>query len=295
LCAVFKTCRNDVLYFNLIKTKLSTSRKKRAECMPDTYFLAGILVFCLVAVPGAAGFSVLAVTVQPAGELGTGIPVTVAFDVHGKSIGLYDQLVIRTDLQRTAWDTRLVTTGEDPQVIPAFQDGNTLTINGAVFNRKPGVQGTVHIQLDGTAPEEPAGKKLLQIRLVGADGSEYAYPSGFDLSMDVPPVATPSPAPARTELVTSLPTTRVPSFGELIAAEPTWPSFGDLIAAEEATTPRVSSHPLAVPENRTLSVPATWTGEPPATASPLDPVLSFGATAGILYAVQRSGSRSLRP
>jgi hypothetical protein len=262
-------------------------------CMQKKFFLLGILV-CLMSVPGVVGFSVSAVTINPAGELFNDTPVSVAFDVYGEDIELYDQLIITTDLKNPAWDTRLVTNGKDTPVISAFQDGNTLTIPGAVFNQRPGVKGTVHVQLDGIVPPESSSKYLLHTRHVDAGGTEYAYPSGFDLSMYVPPTPTPSPAPTEPAPVTTEQTTKVPSFGDLIAAEPTYPSFGDLIAAESETTPVFSSTPVPVPENRTLSVPASWAGEPPATASPLDPLVSIGAIGVILHAIQRLASRSRR-
>lgn len=258
--------------------------------MQKKYFVIWILV-CLAAVQGVTGFSVSAVTISPSGELVAGTPVTVAFDIPCKDVRLYDQLVIATDLNNPVWDTRVVTRDKEIAVPSAFIRANTLTIPGAVFNLQAGVQGAVHIRLDGTMPWDlSAGRNVLHIRQLDADGTEYAYPAGFDLPMPLPGATTPVSTPAEPEPVTTIPaqTTQAPSFAELMADQPTYPSFAELIAAGTSAVP--SSSPVPVLKNQTSSVPTSWADEPPATASPVDPVTCFGALVSILYVVKRSGS-----
>jgi hypothetical protein len=258
--------------------------------MQKKYFVVWILV-CLVAVQGVLGFSVSAVTMNPSGDLVAGTPVTVTFDIPCKDVRLYDQLVIATDLNDPVWDTRTVIKDKEIAVPSAFIRGNTLTIPGAVFNLQAGVQGAVHIRLDGTMPWDlSAGRNLLHIRQLDADGTEYAYPAGFDLPMPLPPATTPVSTPTEPEPVTTIPaqTTQAPSFAELIADQPTYSSFAELIAAGTSAVP--SGSPAPVSKNQTRSVPTSWAEEPPATASPVDPVTALGALGSILYIVKRSGS-----
>lgn len=254
------------------------------------YFLAGILV-CLMSVQGVPGFSVSAVTIHPPGELFAATPVTVSFDIPCKDIQLYDQLVFTTDLVNPVWDARLVTDFKDTPVLSAFPQGNALTIPGAVFNLQGMKKGRVHIQLNGMVPYDPsAGRNLLRIRQMDADGSAYAYPSGFSLSMSISPTPTPAPLPTEPETVSPIQTTEVPSFEDLITAEPAYPAFGDLTAAEPSPSPVVSAIPVPVPKNHTLFVPASASGEPLAKALPVDPLTNIGAIGCILYAIKRQAS-----
>jgi hypothetical protein len=258
------------------------------------FLLAGILV-CLMSVQGVSGFSVSAVTINPPGELFAATPVTVSFDIPCKDIQLYDQMVITTDLVNPVWDTRLVTDFKDTPVRSAFPQGNSLTIPGAVFNLQGMKKGTVHIELNGMVPWGPsAGRNLLRIRQMDAEGSPYAYPSGFSLSMSILPTPTPSPLPTGTETGTPVQPTEIPSFEDLITAEPTYPSSGDLIVSEPSIAPVVSSIPAPVPDNRTPSVPASASGEPPAKASPVDPLICIGAIGCSLYVITRQASQYLR-
>ena len=255
------------------------------------YFLTGILV-CLMSVQGVPGFSVSAVTINPPGELFAATPATVSFDIPCKDIQLYDQLLITTDLVNPVWEARLVTDFKDTPVRSAIPQGNTLTIPGAVFNLQGMKKGTVRIQLNGMVPWNPsAGRNLLRIQQMDADGSSYAYPSGFSLSMSISPAPSPAPLPTEPETVTPVQTTEVPSFEDLNTAEPTYPSFGDLIAAEPSPAPVVSAIPVPVPENRTLSVPASASGEPPAKASPVNHLTCIGAIGCILYVITRQATR----
>jgi hypothetical protein len=254
------------------------------------YFLAGVLV-CLMSVQCVMGFSVSAVTITPPGELSAATPVTVSFAIPCEDIQLYDQLVITTDLVNPVWDTRLVTDFQDTPVRSAFPQGNALTIPGAVFNLQGMKKGAVHIQLNGLVPWDPsAGRNLLRIRQMDADGSAYAYPSGFSLPMSISMAPSPAPLPTEPETVTPVQTTEVPSSEDLIPAEPTYPSFGDLTAAEPSPAPVVSAIPVPGPENRTLSVPASTSNEPPVKVSPVDPLTSIGAIGCILYAIKRQAS-----
>lgn len=257
------------------------------------FLLAGILV-CLMSVQGVFGFSVSEVTINPPGELVAATPVTVSFDIPCKDILLYDNLVITTDLVNPVWDTRLITDFKDTAVRSAFPQGNTLTIPGAVFNLQGMKKGRVHIQLNGMVPWSPsAGRNLLRIRQMDAEGSAYAYPSGFSLSMSILPAPAPTPLPAEPETVTPVQTKEVPS-PEDPTAEPAYPSFGDLIAAEPSPAPVVSSIPVPVPDNRTLSLPASASGEPPAKALPVDPLTCIGAIGCTLYVIKRQVSPYLQ-
>lgn len=258
------------------------------------YFLAGLLV-CLMSVQSVPGFSVSAVTINPPGDLFAATPVNVSFDIPCKDIQLYDHLVITTDLVNPVWDTRLVTDFKDTPVRSAFPQGNTLTIPGAVFNLQGMKKGTVRIHLNGIVPWDPsAGRNLLRIRQMDAEGSAYAYPSGFSLSMSILPAPTPAPLLAGPEMVTTVQTTEASLPEDLNTAEPTYPSFRELTAAEPSPAPAVSSIPVPVPENHTLSLPASASGEPPAKSLPVNPLTCIGAIGCTLYLIKRQASRYLR-
>lgn len=214
--------------------------------------LFGIAIV-LLGVQGVSGFSVSSASVNPSGDLEDGTPVTVTCEIPRAGILLYDQLEITTDLQAPVWDPVIIVRNQETPITPASAHGNTLTLNGAVYNYPSAVPVNVRVTVKGTVPyNHTTSQRLLGIRQLDAEGTEYAFPSGYILSMPgSPPLAipetntvmatpaenplagdtvpaTPAPVPADTFLVTTV------EAPEKIVSFPTAGPTGTLAAAGPA-------------------------------------------------------------
>jgi len=251
------------------------------------------LIFCLVILsllPAASAFSVSSVTSDPAGTPVPNAAITVTVDIPCRDVGVYDQIVLSTDLIEPVWDARTVIKDKQSPIISAFANGKTLTIPGAAFTIERGTSGSVRIVLKGFVPDTPTpGQDIVRIRQRDAEGIEYAHPSGYYLPMAAPVI----PETTLSTIITQQPAAddsssgdRIdarqtpPSFGELVGAEPTDRSFGDLVGATTSGTP--------VPSRKsTLVIPTPWTGDPQTPAAPADPLVALAAVGFILYMIRR--------
>lgn len=259
--------------------------------MRKMFILLGVLVF-LGIVPAVSGFSVSSVTTDPPGDPVPNGKVTVTADIPCREIGLYDQMVMTTDLVEPVWEARTVLKEKESVIISASANGRTLTIPGAAFNLERSVTGSVRIRLTGYIPDTPSpGQNMLHIRQLDADGIAYAYPSGYDL-----PMATPVPAAvttAATKPPTPRPTVNDSSFADLIAAQPADPSFGELIGAEPKETSfgelaGAPSTPATTPAERApAAVSASPVTQPQTQESPAAVIVTIGAVALLLCARRR--------
>jgi hypothetical protein len=229
-----------------------------------------LILIALIIVQGVSGFSVSSVRVNPSGDLRDGTPVTVTFEIPRTGILLYDQLVITTDLDTPVWDPVVRVRDQETPLNPAFAHGNTLTINGAEYHYPSGVQVTVRVIMNGTVPyNHTPSQKLLDIRQLDAEGSGYAYPSGYTLPMPG------SPAPTLSETDTEPAT---PAKNPV--SEHTIPAT--LTRVPAGTSP-ITTLPVA---GETRSIPTAGTGSTPAAAGPSEPLVIFG-TAGIAFLLMK--------
>ncbi len=229
--------------------------------VPQRFLIFSLVILSLL--PAASAFSVSSVTSDPSGTPVPNAAITVTVDIPCRDVGVYDQIVLSTDLVEPVWDARTVIKDKQSPIISAFANGKILTIPGAAFNLERGTSGSVRILLKGYVPENPSpGQDIVHIRQLDAEGIEYAYPSGYNLPMADPETPEPtltgtitqqqaSDDPSSGDLIDARPTP--PSFGELVGTEPTDRTFGDLIGATTAGTP--------VPSRKgTPVVPTPWTG-----------------------------------
>ena len=227
--------------------------------MKNLLFL-GIAVVLMV-VPSVSGFSVSSVSVDPSGDLKNGTPVTVTCEIPRTGILLYDQLVITTDLDTPRWDSVVIVRDQETPLNPAFATGNMFAINGAVYNYPPGVQVKVRVALKGTVPyNRTTNQTLLKIRQLDAEGTGYAFPSGYSLPM-------PGLPPRTIQETKTIPATMAKS-----------PVAEDTAPATMASVP-VDPSPVRtvlVPKT-TVSVPTAWPTGTPAAAWPAEPLLILGA------------------
>lgn len=150
--------------------------------------LLGIAIV-LLGVQGVSGFSVSSANVNPSGDLEDGTPVTVTCEIPRTGILLYDQLEITTDLDAPVWDPVVLVRNQETPVTPASAHGNTLTLNGALYNYPSAVPVKVRVVVKGTVPNNhTTSQRLLGIRQRDAEGTEYAYPSGYTLPMPGSPL-----------------------------------------------------------------------------------------------------------
>ena len=241
--------------------------------MKNLLFL-GIAVALLI-LPGVSGFSVSSVSVSPPGDLKDRTPVTVTFEIPRAGILVYDQLVITTDLDSPAWDPVVIVRDNETPVTPASADGNTLIINGAVYNEPSPVPVRLRVNVRGTVPlNHTANQTLLDIRQIDPEGTEYAYPSGYSLPMpgspstNVSETSTPPATPAENPI----PEVTVPAM--------------------LTPVPEVSPATATVPAPRTtVSLPTPLPGRTPAAAVPADPLVIFGAVGIMAYLVRKPAGR----
>jgi hypothetical protein len=216
--------------------------------------LLGIAII-LMGVQGASGFSVSSASVNPSGDLEDGTPVTVTCEIPRTGILLYDQLEIITDLDAPAWDPIVIVRNQETPVTPASVHGNTLTLNGALYNYPSAVPVKVRVRVKGTVPyNHTTSQRLLGIRQLDAEGTEYAYPSGYSLRMPGSPLlalpqtgtipATPAENPLTEETVHTTPAMVLADIIPVTA-----------VAAPEKT----GSVPTAGPTGTTA---AAWPAEP---------------------------------
>lgn len=238
--------------------------KKQAGNLRKILF-AGIVIG-LLGIQGVAGLSVSVTGLTPSGDLSDGTPVTVTFDIARTGIRLYDQLVITTDLENPVWDPRVIVRDQETPVTPAAANGKTLTLNGALYNYPSAIAVKVRVTVNGTIPfNHTASQDLLRIRQLDADGTEYAYPSGFTLPM----AGSGSP-------VATVPLTRP------VTAVTTETAIDD-IPGTPTEVREVSSRITTVPPpKKTLPVPTAWPTTTPA-AAPGGPAVALGAIGIGLY------------
>jgi hypothetical protein len=246
-------------------------REKGLPRIRDLLFSAIAIV--LLCVQGVSGFSVSSINVDPSGNLTDGAPVTVTCEIPRTGILLYDQLVLATDLDNPRWDPVVIVRNQETPVTPASANGNTLILNGVVFNYPPPVPVKIHVVVKGMVPDNhTASQRLLIIRQLDAEGAEYAYPSGYLLSMPgSPPLAIPE-----TDTIPATPTeTRVPK---------------DTTENILTPVPENSSIITTAPALRTtVSLPTPLPGRTPAAAAPVEPLVAVGA-AGIAMLLVRNSA-----
>ena len=228
--------------------------------------LLGIAII-LLGVQGVSGFSVSSASVNPSGDLEDGTPVTVTCEISRAGILLYDQLVITTDLNTPAWDPVVIVRNQETPVTPASAHGNTLTLNGAVCNYPSAVPVKVRVTVKGTVPyNHTTSQRLLDIRQLDAEGTEYAYPSGYILPMPGSPALTLP----QTDTIPVTPA-KIPLAEDTVPAVPA-PVPADSSPGTNARTPE-----------KTVGVPTAWPTGIQTAAGPAGPLLIFLAIGIIIY------------
>jgi hypothetical protein len=233
------------------------------------------IAIVLLGVQGVSGFSVSAVSVNPSGDLEDGAPVTVTCEIPRTGILLYDQLVITTDLVAPRWDPVVIVRDQVTPVNPASSLGNTLTLNGAVYNYPLAVPVKVRVTVKGTVPyNHTASQRLLNIRQLDAEGTEYAYPSGYVLPMPGSPQLTLH----ETDMISATPAKK--------------PVTENTVPATPAPVPVDSSPvPTTRATEKTLSVPTALPASTPKAARPVEPLLIFGAVGITVYCLGKKPGR----
>lgn len=225
------------------------------------------IAMVLLGVQGVSGFSVSYASVNPPGDLEDGTPVTVTCEIPRTGILLYDQLEITTDLDTPAWDPVIIVRNQETPVTPASLHGNMLTLNGAVCNYPSAVPVKIRVTVKGTVPyNHTTSQRLLGIRQLDAEGTEYAYPSGYTLPMPGSP------------LLTIPETGTIPATpAENLLAEDTIPVTPAPVPADIFPVTTVKA-----PE-KTVSVPTAWPPGTPAAAWPAELLLIFLAFGITVY------------
>ncbi len=216
-------------------------------------FLMVWIAVILLGVQGVSGFSVSSITVNPSGDLMDGTSVTVTCEIPRTGILLYDQLVLTTDLDSPVWDPVVMVRDKETPVNPASAHGNTLTLNGALYNYPSSIPVKVRVNVQGSVPpNHTANQRLLDIRQLDAEGTEYAYPSGYSLPMpgSPPPGVMPETAPAP-----ALPAENQVSEDTVPATPAPVPSDSPPVTTVPATT-------------KNLPVPTAWPDNTPDAAAP---------------------------
>jgi hypothetical protein len=228
--------------------------------------LLGIAIV-LLGVQGVSGFSVSYASVTPSGDLEDGTPVTVTCEIPRAGILLYDQLEITTDLQTPEWNPVVIVRNQEIPVTPASSHGNTLTLNGVVYNYPSAVPVKVRVIVKGTVPyNHTTSQRLLVIRQLDAEGTEYAYPSGYTLPMP----GSPPLAISETDTIPEKP-------AETPISEDTEPPIPASTPADSAP-----ATPILNPET-IVSVPTAWPTGTPTAAGPAEPLLIFLAIGIVVY------------
>jgi len=228
--------------------------------------LLGIAIV-LLGVQGVSGFSVSYASVNPSGDLEDGTPVMVTCEIPRTGILLYDQLEVTTDLQAPIWDPVVIVRNQEIPVTPASAHGNTLTLNGAVYNYPSSVSVNLHVMVKGTVPyNHTTSQRLLSIRQLDAEGTEYASPSDYILPMPgSPPLVIPE--------TDTIPAT--PVKNPLV--EDTGPAISAPVPTDSAPVT-----PVRNPET-IVSFPATRPADTPAASGPVEPLLIFSAIGIVVY------------
>jgi hypothetical protein len=234
------------------------------------------IAIVLLGIQGVSGFSVSLVSMSPSGDLKDGTPVTVTFEIPRTGIGVYDQLVLASDLDTPAWDAVVIEQSQQIPVNPSSAHGNKLTLNGALYNYASAIPVKVRVKMTGTVPfNHTPDQRLLDIRQFDADGTEYAYPTGYSLPM----TGSPIPAVSETEM---LPAT---TAAENPVSETTAPAALAPVPADSST---VTTAPAP---RKTVAVPTAWPGSTPAAAAPAGLPVVFGAVGIAGYCLRQKPGR----
>lgn len=235
--------------------------------------VAGIAIVLLgIQCAACAGFSVSYTFVDPSGNLTDGTPVTVTCGIPRAGVLLYDQLVFATDLDDPVWEPMVVARGQETPVKPAATTGDSVTINGAVFNYPSPVQAELMMTVKGTVPyNHTTGQRLLSVKQIDADGFEYASPTGYTLPMPG--------APSKNNPLTNLTAHATPAIIQVHTSTiPETPAPGPADTLSNGTVPAVKKIVVA----RTLRPDTT-----PAPAAPARPLAACAAAGIALFIVRK--------
>ena len=135
-----------------------------------------IAVAFLLCVQAVSAFTVSSVTVTPAGDLTPGTAVTVSYKVDFQSSGSTtfsssNDLQMTTDLANPKWTYTILLDGVENPRQPT--GGKSIMLTGFELSYKSGVEESIRVTLEGTAPsvDKTTDKSIVKIQELDSSGS----------------------------------------------------------------------------------------------------------------------------
>jgi hypothetical protein len=136
--------------------------------------IAASFLLCIQAV---SAFTVSSVTIDPSGSLTPGTPVTVSYKIDFQSgtgsttFSSSNEMLMSTDLTSPKWTYTILLDGVENPRQPT--GGKTLDITGFELSYKSGIEESVRVTLEGTAPtvDKTTDKTIVKIQEIDSGGS----------------------------------------------------------------------------------------------------------------------------
>jgi len=131
----------------------------------------------LLCVQAVSAFSVSSVTIDPSGSLTPGTPVTVSYKIDFQSgtgsttFSSSNDMQMSTDLTSPKWTYTILLDGVENPRQPT--GGKALTITGFELSYKSGVEESVRVTLEGTAPtvDKTTDKTIVKIQEIDSSNA----------------------------------------------------------------------------------------------------------------------------
>jgi hypothetical protein len=161
-------------------------------------------------------------------------------------------------------------------VSPASAHGNTLILNGALYNYPSSIPVKVRVTVQGSVPpNHTASQRLLDIRQVDAEGTGYAYPSGYSLPM---PGSPPPGVVQETRTTDATP-------AQIVVTEDTTPATPAPVISD---SPPVTTATTMI---KTRPVVTAWPGTTPAASAATGLPAVFAAIGIAMYCMRQKPGR----
>jgi hypothetical protein len=134
-----------------------------------------ITVSFLLCIQAVSAFTVSSVAIDPSGSLTPGTPVTVSYKVDFQSgtgsttFSSSNDLQMTTDLEKPQWTYTILLDGIENPRQPT--GGRTLTLTGFELSYKAGIEESVRVTLQGTAPSVTSTTEKTIVKIQEYDSS----------------------------------------------------------------------------------------------------------------------------
>jgi len=142
--------------------------------------IAASFLLCIQAV---SAFSVSSITIDPSGDLTPGTPVTVSYKIDFQSgtgsttFSSSNDMQMSTDLANPKWTYTILLDGVENPRQPT--GGKALTITGFELSYKSGIEESVRVTLEGTAPTVTTTTDKTIVKIQEIDSSNAAITSSI--------------------------------------------------------------------------------------------------------------------